>query len=401
MRDIKHEYKNTSLFADINDVPSQYPWLSVDEECEVLIIGGGITGTLCLYHLSECGVDTVLVSQKPIGYSSSCVNSSSLQYQNELMLTDFSKTVGKDKALNYFKMCEEALDDIEELSTKLENFDFVRRDGFLYTACAEHVDKLHTEYLMRRHNGFDVEFLEKTDARELFSFEIQAGILARNLAGEVDGYKFCHALTSASNQNGARVFENTTITAIEYEDDYIIAKTSYGKKIRAKKIVMATGYQQEEYLNKEVIKKTSFTLATKPVKSFAGYDTRAVVRNIDNNIHLRTTKDNRIIISGLDCCLVDKKSRLAKVIGIDRLVDRKYTELEKELENMLIGIDDLEVEYQFDGQYAQTNDMLPVVSEFDEYKDIYFAMPTSLNGILYSQIIAKSILEKFCNIVNK
>lgn len=387
------ECKNTSLFASINEVPSQYPWLSFDEECEVLVIGGGITGAFCLYYLAQAGIEAVMVSQKPIGFSSASINSSALQYQNELMLTHLSKSAGKDKAIGYFKMCEQALNEIEGLADEIDDFKFTRRDSLLYTSSPEQVDKLHTEYLMRRHNGFDVQFLEKHEARELFSFDVMAGILSSGASGEVDGYKLCHALVSSAEKKNSRIYENTSITAIENAEVGVIAETSYGRKIKAKKVIMAIGKAQEQFLDKEVNIKTSFTIATEPVKGFAGYDSRAIVKNIDNNIYMRTTHDNRIIIGGLDCSLLDRNGKLAKVIGIEKLVERKYSELESALNKMLVGIDDIRVEYRYSGEYGQTNDMLPLSAEYEEYRDIIFLMPPSINGILYSQIVSKTAAE--------
>lgn len=384
---------NSSLFADINEVPCQYPWLCFDETCDVLVIGGGVTGALCLYHLADKGLDTVLVSQKPIGFSSACTNTSILQYQNESMLTELCEGIGKDEAIGYFKSCEQALKEIEEMSEKLENFNFNRRDSFIYTNSPSQINHLHAEYLMRRHNGFDVEFLEKSDARNLFSFEIEAGILAKQQAGEVDGYIMAHVLVDAAEDNGARIYENTTITEIENVAHGMIVTTAYGRKIHTKKVVLATGKYQESYIARNISLKTSFTLATKPVQYFPGYDSKAIVKNVDNNVYLRTTQDNRIVIGGLDCSLIDKDGRLAKVIGVDRVIDRKFKELETALHHMLIGIDNIEVECEYTSEYGKTNDGMPYFGEVAEYPNIVFAMPSSINGILQSQIIAKKIAQ--------
>ncbi len=384
---------NASLFADINDVPCQYPWLCYDETCDVLVIGGGVTGALCMYHLTDMGLDAVLVSQKPIGFSSACTNTSILQYQNETMLIDLSESVGKDEAIGYFKSCEQALNEIEDMSQKLENFYFKRRDSFIYTNSTSRINHLHAEYLIRRHNGFDVEFLEKADARNLFSFAIESGILAKQQAGEVDGYIMTHVLVSASEEKGARIYENTCVTEIENNNDGIIVTTAYGRKIHTKKVILATGKNQESYVSQNISIKTSFSLVTKPVEHFSGYTSQAIVNNIDNNIYLRTTHDNRIVIGGLDCSLLDKDGKIGKVIGVDRIVDRKFKELESTLNHMLVGIDTIEVEHEYTSEYGKTNDGMPYFGEVVEFPNIVFAMPSSINGILQSQIIAKKITK--------
>lgn len=382
---------NFSLFAQINDVPYQYPWLCSDETCDVLVIGGGITGILCMNQLANMGIDTVLVSQKPIGFSSACTSSSILEYQSETMLTELSDVIGKDEAFAYFNSCEEALADIENMSNKLENFNFIKRDSFLFTNSQTSANHLHAEYLMRRHNGIQVEFLEKADARNLFSFELEAGILAKNSAGEVDGYLMCHSIAQECINLGARIYENTAVTEIDNLDSGIIISTAYGRKIAAKKVILAIGKNQETFLDYNVSIKTSFTLASSPVQDFSGYTSKAIVKDIDNDVYLRTTKDNRIIIGGLDCSLLDKEGKLAKVIGINRIVERKYKELETILSDMLIAIDPLHIEYQYTSEYGKTNSGMPLFGERKEYPNIFFAMPSSVNGILQSQVIAKKI----------
>ncbi|MEG0693026.1 MAG: FAD-dependent oxidoreductase, partial [Oscillospiraceae bacterium] len=258
---------NASLFHTLNDVPMQYPWLSFDEECEVLVIGGGVTGCMAAHTLSKNGIDTVLISDRPIGYCSTSIDSSTLNYQNELMLTSLSASLGREKALSFFHQCKEALDYVEALASELPNFDFARRNSFLYTDSVDKVNDLHTEYLMRKHNGFEVEFLEKSDARELFSFEVQAGILSKNSGGELDCYKFCHALVEDAENYETRVYENTPACEIIDTDDGVVVVTDNKKRIKANKIVFAIGYKQDGYLNSLSGKKRSFFLATTPVEN--------------------------------------------------------------------------------------------------------------------------------------
>ncbi|MFZ2539682.1 MAG: FAD-binding oxidoreductase, partial [Oscillospiraceae bacterium] len=367
-----NEIKNASLFNTLNDVPTLYPWLSFDEECEVLVIGGGVTGCMAAHTLSKNGVDTVLITDRPIGYCSTSIDSSTLNYQNEIMLTTLSATVGRDKALSFFNQCGEALDYVEELAGTLDDFDFARRNSFLYTDCVDKINDLHTEYLMRKHNGFDVEFLEKAEARELFSFEVKAGILSKNSGGELDCYKFCHTLAAAAEQLSTRIYENTPACEIIDADEGVVVITDNNKRIKAKKIVFAMGYKQDEYLNRLTGKRRSFFLATSPVDSFSGFESRALVKNISSNINLRSTKDNRIIISGLDCATIDTDGRFGKLINIDRLVSRKYGELKSKLGHMLCGVSPLNAQYQYNGIYGTTKDSMPIIGEVDEDSNTYF-----------------------------
>lgn len=385
--------RSSCFFAEINQVECQYPWLSYDESCEVLVVGGGMTGALCLYELTKQGVDAVMVSQKPIGFSSA-QNCSMIQYQNEIMLTELTKQLGKEEAIGYYRLCQQAYNELSELEGEIGGFDFIQRDSFLYTNSPEEVNRLHSEYLMRRHNGFDVEFLEKADAREHFSFEVKAGILGKNLGGELDGFKLCHALASASEDGGARIYENTAVTEMENDDSHIIVTTAYGRTIKAKKVILAIGKQQSGYLSEDIGLKSSFTLVTKPVNGFLGYESRSIVHNLDRQVSLRSTRDNRLMISGLDCNLFDRNSRLGKVIGVERVIERKFVELEDILQQMMTAIEEICVDYEIHTEYPTTKTGLPILGESEEYKGIFFAMPSTPNGVLQSQIIATTLTEQ-------
>lgn len=369
---------------------SQYPWLNYDENCDVLVIGGGLTGSFCLNRLANEGVNAIMLSQKPIGFSSSCAYSIS-QYGNELMITDICKKHSKETAISYFKQCEQALNNIEQLCQKFDDVYFKRRDSVIFANSKENVDLLHSEYLMRRHNGIEVEFLEKSTSRDQFSFELEGGILAKNQAAELDDYALCHGLIKESESLGCRIFENTTATEIKVVDDSYQVITAYGKKINAKKIILCLGKSVSDYIDCDAEVKTSFTLVTKQLDSFDGYSSRAIVKDIDRNITMHTTEDDSLIITGLDCSLMKNDSRIGKIIGISKVIDRKYLELEKILSGMLIGINSIDVIYKYTGEYLKTNDLLPIVTSLSSFNDIYLTTPSSINGVIFSYITANKI----------
>ncbi len=53
-----------------NGLLANYPSLDRDLVCDVVVVGGGITGSLVSYHLAQAGVTTVLVDKREIGTGS-------------------------------------------------------------------------------------------------------------------------------------------------------------------------------------------------------------------------------------------------------------------------------------------------------------------------------------------
>lgn len=389
------EIKNGVFFAGEGGVPRQYPWMSEDEHCEVAVIGGGTAGCFAAHALARAGVDTLLISQGPIGFTAALPGSSMLSYQNELLLTKLSKRVGKDRAIEVFGLCGSALDILEDFAREAEDFGFHRRDAFLCASAPEQANELHTEYLMRKHNGFEVEFLEKAEAGERFSFPVHAGILAPGMGGEVDGYRLCHALCRRAAEDGARIYENTAASSISHTHDGIEIEASHGRTIHAKKIVLAVGTRQEEYLRGLIARRTVFAVATAPARSFAGYESRALVRDCTLDVSLHTSSDDRIIASGLDASLLGQDGRIGRLLNVDRIAEHRYAELERCLEEMLVGIPGLAPEYAYRGVYGMTRDGLPLVGCHPDYDDIYFDLPASTNGVLFSLLGANRIVELY------
>lgn len=376
-----------------NKVYSQYPWLGYDESCDVLVIGGGLTGAFCLYNLSQNGINAVMVTQKPVGFSSNCTQSIS-QYGNEIMLTEICKKHKKEEGVAYFKECEKALNEIEKLSNTFDGVNFQRRDSFFYSNIKSNVELIHSEYLMRRHNGLPVEFLDKVLTRNMFSFDVLGGILCENQAAELDDYALCHGLVKASEENGSRIFENTTATEIKITDDKYQVITGYGRKITANKIILCLGKGINNYIDEDAEIKTNFSIVTEQLEGFDGYTTRAIVKNFDKNITIHTTKDNSVIITGLDCSLLKSDSKIGKIIGVEKVIYRKYDELEQILQTMLVGINSLTPQYKYTTEYLKTTDLLPVATSLTSFNDIFLAGTNSVNGVIFSYIASERIVNQ-------
>ena len=64
-----------------NGIINSYPSLRENIECDILIIGGGITGALVGYQLSSEGYRTVVIDKRHIGAGSTSATTSMIQYE--------------------------------------------------------------------------------------------------------------------------------------------------------------------------------------------------------------------------------------------------------------------------------------------------------------------------------
>ena len=123
-----------------------------------------------------------------------------------------------------------------------------------------------------------------------FSFELKAGVLAHKGGAQIDPYRFNHELLEISEQKGLRVYENTAVNKVHYDEDLVELEVSYGYKVKAKKIILATGYDTGAFSTRNYgIKTVSYNIATRPVSNFEGWpDTPLIRDNNDPYFYFRT-----------------------------------------------------------------------------------------------------------------
>ncbi len=396
MTDLVH---GNPLWTAINAVPVQYPWLEKDETCEVAVVGAGLTGAMTAYQFAKAGIDTVLLAGSSIGYGSTSVSTGLLEYDAAGTLTELTEKIGSDEAVRVYEMAEAAVHKMERMVGELpDNAGFTRRDSLYYCDCPEHDDFIHEEYLKRRHTGFDVELIDRTAAKDRYSFPISSGIVSKNASAEVDPYRLTHALVAAAKEAGARIYEHSRIYNIATDDkrqtqDQVLSSVTR-HYVYANKVVIASGYEAAQFTGGLTSQSTVFAMATKPVEGFAGWEDRSILRNHDcPELYLRTTADNRVIIGGLSSSFIDGGGRIGGILSMPYLASKRYCELETHLKDMFPGIRGLSAEYDYAGAFYTTVDGLPIIGGEAEHPGWYFALCPGDNGILWANIASDLLLE--------
>jgi glycine/D-amino acid oxidase-like deaminating enzyme len=233
-----------TIWTQLNNVKNKYTYLSKDIECDVVIIGAGVTGALCSYYLTQENIDTVIVDKNIIGYGSTRGCTAILQYEIDVDLTGLKGLVGYENAVKCFNETKNALYEIDNITKNLDdNCGFTIKDCLYYSYKHNETNFLQSEYNLRKESGFDVEYLDKEKGSNRFSFDIKSGIYSKNLAGEIDPYRFTHSLIRKGVEKGLKVYENTEIVSTNNDGDKVILKTHNGFTIKANKVIISTGYE--------------------------------------------------------------------------------------------------------------------------------------------------------------
>jgi heterodisulfide reductase subunit A-like polyferredoxin len=108
-----------SLYRPTLPQAPSYRSLQTSEQCDVAILGGGITAALLTYHLAEAGIDPVLVEKRTIGAGSTSASKALLQYELDTHLLDLKQKVGLHQAIRVYEPCLEAIAKIKQRGKNL------------------------------------------------------------------------------------------------------------------------------------------------------------------------------------------------------------------------------------------------------------------------------------------
>src|SRR5436190_19074879 len=91
-----------------NGLLASYPALRQDEEADVAVIGGGVTGALIAYHLALANISTVLLDKRDVAAGSTAASTAMLMYATDTELVDLAKKIGEERARRCYRLGIEA-----------------------------------------------------------------------------------------------------------------------------------------------------------------------------------------------------------------------------------------------------------------------------------------------------
>lgn len=379
--------KGSPLFTKVNKVKKQYKYLCEDIQTEVLIIGGGVTGSIVGYYFSKQNIPAVIVEKERIAHGSTSITTSLLQYELDSNAKELQEYTSLENIIKSYKLGLKALDEISEFIDEYGNrCDYKKKDALLYTSKENEIKEIQGEYQIRKDAGLDVKYISKEE--NPFSINIAAGIYSVNGGAQVDPYKYTNQLLEVSEEMGLKIYENTEVMKIEYTDEGVEVTTSFGYKIKAKIAIVATGYNTERFTKRNFgVKTVTYNVATKPVTNFDGWLNRVIIRdNCDPYSYYRTTDDNRIIAGGED---IDFYTN----INNEKVADEKYKILLDRVKQMFPKIEGIEPEYEYCGGFISSQDNLGYIGKDDEHKNLWYCLGYGANGILFA-ILGGMMLSK-------
>lgn len=376
--DLKSGYP---FWAVKNGLMYTFPKLGTDLDCDVVVMGAGITGALIADELAGHGHDVVVVDQRDVCWGSTSASTALLQYEIDTHATDLAKRYDQASAFLAYQSSLHAIREIGEIAQEVGDVDFANCDSLYYASNRADLSSLADEFAWRKQYGFPVRWLNRRALKEEYGLTAPAAILS-SVAARVDPYRLASRLLERMQQKGARVFDRTEVTSITATEHSVELITDSGMSIKAKHTVIASGYESQNWLLERVAKNlSSYAYISDPLDP-------AELRWLANTmlwessrpyIYLRSTGDGRLLVGGED----DDRDNPARR---DRLVDRKAATLQRKVSRLFPHLQ-AEPAFAWAGTFAETSDGLPLFGHHPQYGPrVLFALAYGGNGITYSML---------------
>lgn len=177
-----------------NGLLNTYPSLRNDVECDVLVVGGGITGALIAFQLSSEGYNTALIDKDDVAFGSTAATTAMLQYELDKPLFTLMEEIGQQPAVDIYQAGVDSILELEQLIGRLGIDCGFRRKESLYIATTNNDRKwLEKEFGARKQNGFEVRWLSSGELTENYH-AVGKGAIRSSIGASMDAYKLSHEL---------------------------------------------------------------------------------------------------------------------------------------------------------------------------------------------------------------
>ena len=375
-----------------------YPPLRCDTSCDVAVVGAGVTGAMCAALLVDAGMDVMLLERGRVADGSTSANTALLLFEPDQPLHRLEAMLGERDADTVYQLTHQALDDIASLATRLDANDdrtpppftstcFEWRPSLILASSADDVATLQREHRARQRHHYPTQLLGREEIEARYAFSAPAALRAQH-AAQMDPVRFTRLLVADAASRGLRVHECTGVLSVQDGTDGATLTTELGHEVRARWVIMATGYETERYTSRKLARDNStFAILTRPLDAIEGWPDRALIwETARPYIYLRTTSDNRVLIGGMDEETVDARERDAMLPGKAR---RRLARLRAMFPTM-----DASVDRSWAGTFLTTRDSLPYIGQLPGLSHVWFALAYGGNGTTFGMMAARLLRDQ-------
>lgn len=381
--------KLTSYWLDTSPAFAGAVPFEPGRRADVVVVGGGLTGTSAALALARKGADVVLCEADVIAAQASgrsagmCNNGFAQDYR--LMAEQF----GHERATALYHAFDAGVDAVERIvAEEAIDCSFARTGKLKVAARPEHFDKIaRTQEVLAAHADSDTWLVSREDlAHEIGSRRYFGGMVFGKSAGLHVG-RFVRGMAEAAARRGAAVFENTPVTGIRRQPSGRFTVTTPRGSIDAGQVLLGSGISATGplgWVRRRIIPVGAFLIATEPLPAdlLASITPRQRMMVDTKNVvnYFRHLPDGRLLFGG--------RARFAASNPASDLKSGRI--LQAAMIDVFPQLSDARIDYCWGGMVDMTRDRLPRAGQRD---GVYYSMGYSGHGTQMATLMGQVMAE--------
>ena len=205
--------KETSYWIDTMKKKYFYPSITSNIKTDILIIGAGMSGLSCAYHLSKYNKQITVVEANKVGYGASGRNTGKLSAQHGLIYHKLIESIGLQQAKLHYQAQKQAISEITALCKK-HAIPIYPHDTILYATTPQGKQQLQDEYQAYIDLQIPCSFIEHID-------DIPNCIAALTMHKQAifHPYHFLQELSSILTKQQVAIFEDSPVSQVLKQPD--------------------------------------------------------------------------------------------------------------------------------------------------------------------------------------
>ncbi len=355
-----------------------------DHCVDIAIIGAGVMGSMLVDRLSQTGRTVLLVDRRPPAHGSTAASTALVMWAADVPLTHLAAKIGDAEAARRWRRVFEA---VQNLSARIdrEGIDCSRIDRpELYLAgTLLDLAALQREGDARQKAGLPSHFLAEVDVAARFDIAPRPALISGGCY-EVDPVKLTLGMLERARNQGSTLCFPIDVTALEQKADSVILEFADGRRVEAKQVIIATGYERSAwFLPPAFTVGSSYAIATAPGTAPLWRESAMIWEASSPYLYTRETADGRVIAGGEDEDFSDAQQR-------DALVQSKAGTIAAKL-GAMINTDPVPVDCAWAAAFGSSPDGLPAIGRAANHERLWLASGFGGNGVTFAALATELI----------
>ncbi|MBI5935718.1 MAG: FAD-dependent oxidoreductase [Chloroflexi bacterium] len=298
----------TPFWLDDPSRPDPAPALTSSTSADLVIVGAGFTGLWAALLAKEVDASRDVIILEA-GETASGASGRNGGFVNASLTHGFVNGLERwpNEIRSLLALGHANLNAIESTVARLGIDCDLLRSGELTVATEPYqLDEMRAEPAIAAAYGETIQWFEREETRALVNSSTYLGALYDPSVIMLNPARLAWGLRKACLDAGVRIHESTSVTALEREENLIVARTAHGQ-VRARRVALATNAFPPllKRLSHYIVPVYDYALVTEPLsaaqRESIGWKNRQGVGDAGNLFHYyRTTADGRVLWGGYD-----------------------------------------------------------------------------------------------------